>query len=194
MATDTGGSRVCPHCREGDLQPDAVLCKHCGSRLTPERPPHGGICPYCKEQINPEATKCKHCGSNVGIDRAEARPGGCGCEGGSGRSLRDYSTYDPACVTNCVAQCQLYGFHPAECYPFCANLCTQHSPQTLPLSLRGGRGSQHSHARQPASVRRRLLGQSSSPDLDCAEWCFLATLGYEPDFTDCLIYRCGGTW
>jgi Double zinc ribbon len=80
-APDREGVRLCPFCKE-EIKSDAVKCKHCGSRVTPERPAHGGICPYCKEEINPEATKCKHCKSTLNTDDG----GDCGCQGGQGEA------------------------------------------------------------------------------------------------------------
>src|SRR5918999_2386561 len=85
MAGDSKDTRECPYCKE-EVKAEAILCKHCGSRLTPEKPSHGGTCPYCKESINPEATKCKHC-------RSSLLPGGlrpdndCGCAGEAGGPL-----------------------------------------------------------------------------------------------------------
>jgi Double zinc ribbon len=76
---DDEGVRRCPFCKE-EIKSDAIKCKHCGSRVTPERPAHGGLCPYCKEEINPEATKCKHCKSLLNTDQS----GDCGCTDGQG--------------------------------------------------------------------------------------------------------------
>jgi hypothetical protein len=67
--------RQCPFCKE-EIKADAIKCKHCGSRVTPERPAHEGICPYCKEEIHPEAIKCKHCKSTLNIDEGAD----CGCK------------------------------------------------------------------------------------------------------------------
>lgn len=69
-------TRTCPYCKE-QVKPDAVLCKHCGSRLEAERPDHGGTCPYCKEQVDPAAIKCKHCKSD--LSGAVVKQGGCNC-------------------------------------------------------------------------------------------------------------------
>ena len=62
MQEQSKETRECPYCKE-EIKSDAIKCKHCGSSVAPENPPHGGTCPYCKEQIHPEAIKCKHCGS-----------------------------------------------------------------------------------------------------------------------------------
>lgn len=75
--------RTCPYCKE-EIKPDATICKHCRSQLTPEGPTHGGICPYCKEAIHAEAIKCRHCGSMVGPGSAKERGGCGGCEGCGG--------------------------------------------------------------------------------------------------------------
>jgi hypothetical protein len=69
-------TRECPHCKE-EIKAEAIKCKHCGSRVAPERPAHEGICPYCKEEIHPDAIKCKHCKSMLG-DSAKSDDG-CGC-------------------------------------------------------------------------------------------------------------------
>jgi hypothetical protein len=73
MSSDSEGTRECPYCKE-DIQAEAVKCKHCGSRLTPQRPGHGGTCPFCKEEIHPDAIKCKHCKSIVA-----GKDSDCGC-------------------------------------------------------------------------------------------------------------------
>jgi primosomal protein N' len=69
--------RECPYCKEL-IKAEAVKCKHCGSVVSPEQSPHGGICPYCKEQIHPEALKCKHCKSSL-VHKSQ---GDCGCDKG----------------------------------------------------------------------------------------------------------------
>jgi hypothetical protein len=79
MARDSKETRECPYCRE-EVKAEAILCKHCGSRLTPERPSHGGTCPYCKESIHPEATKCKHCRSSL-LPEGSRPHKDCGCDG-----------------------------------------------------------------------------------------------------------------
>jgi hypothetical protein len=83
MAESSSDTRECPYCKE-EVKAEAILCKHCGSRLTPEKPTHGGICPYCKESINPEATRCKHCRSS--LLPGGSRPSDCGCGGDAGGS------------------------------------------------------------------------------------------------------------
>lgn len=110
-------SRQCPFCRE-EINSEATKCKHCGSRIEPARPDHGGECPYCKEQIDPEAVICKHCRSNVRckdaggcLDCADSmtgsmalrtavggfRPGGLGVDGGGCTSWCAGSTLWCAC-------------------------------------------------------------------------------------------------
>jgi hypothetical protein len=79
--TDDERVRQCPFCKE-EIKSEAIKCKHCGSRVTPEAPAHGGICPYCKEEINPEAIKCKHCKSTLNSDKNAD----CGCTDGQGRA------------------------------------------------------------------------------------------------------------
>jgi uncharacterized CHY-type Zn-finger protein len=69
--------RQCPFCKE-EIRSDAIKCKHCGSRVTPERLAHEGICPYCKEEIDPEAVKCKYCKSTLNSDKGAD----CGCKDG----------------------------------------------------------------------------------------------------------------
>ena len=73
--------RACPYCKE-DIKADAIKCKHCGSRVTPEKPSHGGVCPFCKEEIHPEAIRCKHCGSST----QDSSGRGCGCKKGGDTS------------------------------------------------------------------------------------------------------------
>jgi hypothetical protein len=80
----TTDTRECPYCKE-EVKAEATLCKHCGSRLTPEKPSHGGTCPYCKESIHPEATRCKHCRSFL-LPEASRPDKGCGCGGDAGRA------------------------------------------------------------------------------------------------------------
>jgi Double zinc ribbon len=57
--------RECPYCRE-DINAEATKCRHCGSPVAPEHPPHKGVCPQCKESIRPDAVVCKHCRSWIG--------------------------------------------------------------------------------------------------------------------------------
>ena len=74
MAEEKVKTTQCPFCKE-EIRADAVVCRHCGSRLAAPTPEHGGVCPYCKETIHPEATRCKHCGSDLRVREAS----GCGC-------------------------------------------------------------------------------------------------------------------
>jgi hypothetical protein len=86
LTAEQSATTECPYCKE-EVKADAVLCKHCGSRLSAQAPEHGGVCPYCKESIHPEARRCKHCGSDL---EAKEKQGGdccCGCGSGTGRSL-----------------------------------------------------------------------------------------------------------
>jgi hypothetical protein len=69
-------TRQCPYCKE-EIKSDAIKCKHCGSRIAPERPGHEGVCPFCKEQIHPDAIKCKHCKSVLNSES------GCNCHHGA---------------------------------------------------------------------------------------------------------------
>ncbi len=91
---DVAGQRVrqCPFCKE-EIKSDAIKCKHCGSRVTPERPTHGGICPYCKEEIHPEAIKCKHCKSTLNSDNGA----NCGCKDGHKGDYAPPSQFMPGC-------------------------------------------------------------------------------------------------
>ena len=45
----------CPYCKE-EIRADALVCKHC-ARDSRQLLDNGGICAYCKEDINPEATR-----------------------------------------------------------------------------------------------------------------------------------------
>jgi hypothetical protein len=140
MAEKSGDTRECPYCKE-EVKAEAILCKHCGSRLTPEKPTHGGICPYCKESINPEATRCKHCRSS--LLPGGSRPNDCGCGGdtsgspataffsrlgpGSGLSpsvggVRDFG----ACFDNCFndfVMCDILARQQGLGYPTEAQRC-----------------------------------------------------------------------
>ena len=69
--------RECPYCKE-EIKADAVKCKHCRSKVSPEAPGHEGKCPYCCEKIHPEAIKCRHCGSDLKEGEGDC---GCGCGG-----------------------------------------------------------------------------------------------------------------
>lgn len=68
--------KVCPFCKES-VKIDAVLCKHCHSKLENTPPPHDGTCPFCKEDINKEAIKCKHCQSRLDLGSDEKQ---CHCQ------------------------------------------------------------------------------------------------------------------
>jgi hypothetical protein len=43
----------------------AIRCKHCLSDIPPTTPDHGGVCPFCKEEINADAIRCIHCKANL---------------------------------------------------------------------------------------------------------------------------------
>ena len=133
MADEQVGSTECPYCKE-EIRGDAVLCKHCGSRLQARTPEHGGVCPYCKEAIHPEATRCKHCRSKL-----EAREmSGCGCTptttprfrevprpAGEQRFLQSLqgTIPDPACFHECFWSCIDRGGDPEFCWRACAWIC-----------------------------------------------------------------------
>lgn len=81
VAENDEDTRECPYCKE-EIKAEAIKCKHCGSRLSPEQPAHGGVCPYCKEDIKPDAVKCKHCKSNLApMEAGGERRGDCDCKG-----------------------------------------------------------------------------------------------------------------
>jgi len=87
-ATNSSQTVECPYCKE-DVKVDAIKCKHCGSRISPQKPSHGGTCPYCKEQIKPEAIVCRYCKSALGPKpQGGMNGGGCGGCSGCGGSPR----------------------------------------------------------------------------------------------------------
>jgi uncharacterized CHY-type Zn-finger protein len=132
MAEEQVESTECPYCKE-EIRGDAVLCKHCGSRLRARAPEHGGVCPFCKEAIHPEATRCKHCRSNLEVRETS----GCGCTpagasrfGGAPRfsaaqafSLQGGTIPDPECFHECFWSCIDRGGDPEFCWRACAWIC-----------------------------------------------------------------------
>jgi DNA-directed RNA polymerase subunit RPC12/RpoP len=129
---ETKAPRECPYCKE-EIKADAIKCKHCGSRLSPEQPTHGGVCPYCKEDVKPDAIKCKHCGSYLGAGQAEADPSAssdCGDCGGPMRQMQARQSigpgagYDSRCTRWCQIECRWAGGHPLWCWYACAWLCS----------------------------------------------------------------------
>jgi uncharacterized CHY-type Zn-finger protein len=119
----------CPYCKE-DIRADAVICKHCRSRLQPQSPEHGGRCPYCKEEIHPDAIRCKHCGSDLRAG-SRAEGGDCGCGGAvtAGAPVAFARAgigvgYNPACVESCLWQCGWAGGDRWTCWQICSWLCT----------------------------------------------------------------------
>jgi Double zinc ribbon len=121
----------CPYCKE-DIRADALVCKHCRSRLAPHTPGHGGTCPYCKETIHPEAVRCKHCGSNL----QESRQPQHDCQGCGEGTARDAMAlmaravgggglgYNSECMGQCQWDCGGLTSDRFFCWIVCAMLCT----------------------------------------------------------------------
>jgi hypothetical protein len=105
-------TRSCPYCKE-DVRLAAVKCKHCGSRLSPSMPSHGGTCPCCKEEIKPEAIKCRHCHSLL---IPSARSGQCGCAGLVPRSVGAPHLDTGSARTRRLGPA---GIAPKDCYSLC---------------------------------------------------------------------------
>ena len=154
MATEEAATKDCDYCKE-EVRADAVLCKHCGSRLGSSAPDHGGTCPYCKESINPEATRCRYCGSDVSGRDAATGGGGCGCGCGNAGDFPMYARqayFGPRQTLRarddasnlgggqCYSRCRLYcNGDPGYCDLLCSYIC-EGAPVTMgsrdPLMLR----------------------------------------------------------
>ncbi len=140
MAKEAVETATCPFCKE-EILAGALLCKHCGSRLGPEKLQHGGTCPYCKEQIHPEATRCKHCRSDLASTERERGAGGggggCGCGGGGGQGptrqlAASRSLYmsgsgfpDPECFHDCYWRCVDATGDAQWCWIGCSYVCPE---------------------------------------------------------------------
>lgn len=110
----TVAMRTCPLCKE-DIRAEAVVCKHCRSKIESERPSHEGTCPFCKEDVKPDAIKCKHCGSFIGQLNSEC------CQGCGDSSSLDAtalfmrqrpvgnSDYGQGCYYDCIEGCTVPG-------------------------------------------------------------------------------------
>jgi uncharacterized CHY-type Zn-finger protein len=139
MAADEVETAECPFCKE-EIRANALLCKHCGSRLGARPLKHEGVCPYCKEEIHPEATRCKHCRSNLEVDE----PGGCGCAPSAMRrfaersprtmrrfaepsalAMREAGYPDPECFHECFWRCVDTTGDAQWCWIACAYACPE---------------------------------------------------------------------
>jgi hypothetical protein len=110
-----------------EIRADAVVCKHCRSRVTGQAAAHGGVCPYCREDINPEATRCKHCGSDFVEREPSGARGGCGCCGGvvSGpfagpQTVAFRNQFGGQCYNRCMLYCS---GDPGWCSLVCSFIC-----------------------------------------------------------------------
>jgi hypothetical protein len=112
MARNQSETRSCPFCKE-DIKAEAVKCKYCHSRLTPERPAHEGVCPYCKEDIKPEAIKCKHCQSNL-LSASESQ-----CTCGTEIGDKSLSQFMASRESRCTLACIYAGGDVTRCSNFC---------------------------------------------------------------------------
>jgi hypothetical protein len=127
-------TRECPFCKE-EIMAEAIKCKHCGSRVTPERPGHRGICPFCKEEIHPDAIRCKHCHS----DLSHTDPG---CDCGSPWEFRQRQVggalrpSEVALLATPAMQQTGPGFPPGE--SACSQLCWLQCMQSPPPGVPGG--------------------------------------------------------
>lgn len=129
-------------------------------------------CPYCKESIRSDAVKCRYCGSKIAPNTAE-HEGIC-----------------PFCKEEIKPGAIKCRYCHSQLGPAAADISASPNrpPQTGCGCGCGGGGRQI-----PLRARWQTTEGGSPRDfLDCAEYCFLLTLGQDPDYTECITYRCGG--
>lgn len=53
----------------------AIRCKHCQASIPASKSAHGGVCPFCKEEIKTEAIRCMHCQADLAPAERHSCPG-----------------------------------------------------------------------------------------------------------------------
>lgn len=147
---DGDDTRECPYCKE-QVKKEALVCKHCRSRLTPSDPGHGGTCPFCKETIDPEAVRCKHCQSDLSQRTQAPGRGGCGCGCAGYDDDLGYSDdlgyhddpggyEDDMGVSFAMIGDDSFGGRPGgtitRCRPIICDLCHKWEPRMTPRGIR----------------------------------------------------------
>jgi hypothetical protein len=130
-------------------------------------------CPYCKESIRADAVKCRYCGSRIAASTAE-HEGVC-----------------PFCKEDIKPGAIKCRYCHSRLGPAAPEVSmSQNRPVQRGCGCGCGGGRYASF--RPRSNRVTLPGSTGDDFLECATYCFLLTLGQDPDYTDCITYRCGG--